>query len=120
MVNLVDEVISFLKADSVISGIVSNRVYWIKPSTKAPQFPLLTVMETGNTEIESSDDEEYIDQIDIQVDIFIQGDFRPLAKQVQKVMRSHGFTHSSFSDEWIEELEAYHKAIKFTIESEVI
>jgi hypothetical protein len=116
MIDLVDGVINLLKNNVEVSKYVGGRIYWIKPPSESPQLPMITVIESGNAEIESSDDDEYADEVEIQVDIWAKSDFKPIAQSVQKVMRNEGYTHTAGPDEYIDEIKVFHKAIRFTTE----
>lgn len=117
MVNKIDEVIAALKADATLTALVNKRVYWITASKKDSSY--ITLFEVTNSEAESADDEEYSDDIEIQVDVWSKGSTIPIAKQVQKVMRGLGFTHDAAPDDYDEETKIYHKPMRFSIIQEV-
>lgn len=117
MVSKIDEVLNALKNDATLITLVNRRVYWLTASSKTP--PYITLFEVTNSEVESADDEEYADDIEIQVDVWSKGSTIPIAKQVQKVMRNLGFTHDAAPDDYDEETKIYHKPMRFSITQEV-
>lgn len=117
MVNMIDTVGNALKNDAVLKGIVNNRVYWLRPVNNT--YPYITYFEVVNTETESADDEEYADEIEIQVDIWSQGSTIPIAKEVQRIMRKLGFIHQALPDMYEENTQVFHKPIRFTITKEI-
>jgi hypothetical protein len=117
MINKIDEVINALKDDATLTNLVNKRVYWLTSANSTT--PYITLFEVTNSEAESADDEEYADDIEIQVDVWSKGSTIPIAKQVQKVMRGLGFTHDAAPDEWLEDTKIYHKPLRFSILQEV-
>jgi hypothetical protein len=119
MINLIDEVGNALKADTALTSLINKRVHYIRPPTPTT-FPYITFFEVSNSETESSDDEEYADDIEIQVDIWQkEGSTIPIAKEVQRVLRKLGFVHNAMPDMYESDTKIFHKAIRFSIIKEV-
>ena len=119
MVEVVDDVIAALKSDNAVKALVGTKVYYIKPAAKQA-YPFLTVIEAGNREVESADDEESVDEVTIQVDIWSKNtSFIEIKHAVQQCMRKLGYTHSCGPDDWIPEADIYHKSILFKSEIDV-
>jgi predicted RNase H-related nuclease YkuK (DUF458 family) len=118
MISKIDEVINALRADTVLTGLLKGQyVYWQKPSASPASY--ITVFEISNGESDSADDEEYADDIEIQVDIWTKGSTIPIALQVQKTMRAMGYTHQAMPDDYDKSTGIYHKPIRFFIKVEV-
>jgi hypothetical protein len=117
MISMIDTVLNALRNDNALKNLVNSRVYWIKPESQ--QFPRINFFEVLNTETESADDAEYADEIEIQVDIWSQGSTTPIAKEVQRIMRSLGFIHQALPDVYEENTKVFHKPILFTIIKEI-
>lgn len=118
MISLIDKVGNNLKADTILQNLVSNRIYWIR-SAGDPTYPYVTYFEVTNAEAESADDEEYADEIEIQVDIWSTGSTIPTAKEVQRIMRKLGFRHQALADDYDSETKSIHKPIRFFITQEI-
>lgn len=118
MVNMIEVVGNALKNDIVLKGIVNSRIYWLRPPTNNEPKPYITYFEVVNAETESADDEEYADEIEIQVDIWSQGSTIPIAKEVQRILRKLGFIHQALADMYEENTQLFHKPIRFTITKE--
>jgi hypothetical protein len=115
---MVDTVLAALKNDSSVNNLVSGRVSWIRPAG-AKEYPYITFFEVTNSESQSADDEEYSNDIEIQVDIWTKASTIPITKAVQKVMRGLGFTHQAQADDYSEATQIFHKPIRFMINKEV-
>jgi hypothetical protein len=107
-----DVIIPALKADTEVKSIVSDRVYWIKPPGESYAYPFLTVIEGGDTDSESADDEFNSSMVGV-AEIFSKVNFRVLQHAVKRVINSLGYSTEAGPDEWIPELKCYHKAINF-------
>lgn len=120
MINLIDDVGNTIKTDSALTNLVNGRVYYIRPPTAKNTFPYITYFEVSNYESDSADDEEYADNIEIQVDIWQKGGSTiPIAREVQRVLRKLGFVHNAMPDMYEPDTQIFHKAIRFTIVKEV-
>lgn len=117
MISKTDEVIAALKQDATLTTLINKRVYHLNAAN--PKSPYITLFEVSNDEVESADDEEYTDEIEIQVDIWSKGSTAAIARQVQKVMRGMGFVHHAAPDTYEEDTKLYHKPLRFTILQEV-
>lgn len=118
MINVVDDVINTLRADTVLTGLLQGQfVYWQKPSLQSSSYIL--IKEISNSESDSADDEEYADDIEIQADIYTKGSTIPIANQLQKAMRKKGYTHQAMPDNYDKKTEIYHKPIRFFIKVEI-
>lgn len=118
MISMIDTVGNALRNDTALKALVSTRVYWVRPATAQTQA-YITYIEAANAESESADDEEYADDIEIQVDIFTTGSTIPIAREVQRIMRELGFVHQAMPDLYEENTKLIHKPIRFTITKEV-
>ena len=118
MISKIDEVINALRADTVLTGLLKGQfVYWLKPSGSPAAY--ITIAEISNGESDSADDEEYAEDIEIQLDIWTKGSTIPIAKQAQKTMRKMGYTHQAMPDDYDKTTGIYHKPIRFFIKVEV-
>lgn len=118
MISMIDTVGNALKNDIALKALVSTRVYWIRPAG-TPSTPYITYFEAGNSESESADDEEYADDIEIQVDIWSTGSTIPIAREIQRIMRGLGFTHQAMPDTQEPDTKIFHKPIRFMITKEI-
>lgn len=117
MISMLDTVENALRNDTELNNLVNGRVYWVNSPTKTT--PYVTFLEVNNSEVESADDEEYADDIEIQVDIWRKGKTDIIAKEVVRVMRALGFTHDAQPDMYEKETQIHHKPIRFEITKEV-
>lgn len=118
MIDLVPICKKALKEDEQLKKHIKGKVFWIKSKTKV-EPPYITLFEVSNSEDESADDEEYSNDIEIQVDIYHDKYTGPIAKEVVRVMRGLGFTHQAQADMHEKDTGLYHKPIQFMITKEV-
>lgn len=118
MISLIDKVGNALHEDIALQKLLSNRIYWIRPADD-PTYPYVTYFEVTNTEAESADDEEYADEVEIQVDIWTKGSTITIAKEVQRIMRKLGFRHQALADDYDPDTKIIHKPIRFFITQEI-
>lgn len=117
MREITNDVINSLKADTELMKLIKGGVHWVKPPGEKYDFPFLTVIETSNTPQDYSDDEEYTSIIDVSVEIFsTKINLKPIKDAICRVMTAYGFERqASGSDEYIDTLSCYHKALNFSI-----
>lgn len=60
-----------------------------------------------------ADDEELVTGHYVQVDVWSKGDYTDLVKAVHEKMLAVGFTKQSFYDLYEEDVNIYHKAMRF-------
>jgi len=118
MMEITHDVIEKLKADPELKSILSGGIHWVKPPGEQYRFPFCTVIETGNTPQDYSDDEEYSSIIDISVEIFFTNpNVKPIKDAICRIMSANGFERqTSGPDEYIDagSLKCYHKALNFS------
>lgn len=121
MVDLIDQVISVLKASPSVASAVKG-VYWVRPPGEgAYSAPFLLVSEIGNTPADFADDQEIESQVNIEVDIVSTGRVSALKTAVNDTMAAEGFTRSSVGpDSYIPDVKLYTKALIFTIQKGVV
>jgi hypothetical protein len=118
MISMIDTVGNALKNDTALKALISTRVHWIRPANTTT-CPYITYVEAGNSESESADDEEYADDIEIQIDIWSKGSTIPIAREVQRIMRKLGFVHQALPETQENDTKIIHKPIRFMITKEI-
>lgn len=118
MINMIPECKKALKEDEQLNKHINGNVFWIQSQTKVKP-PYITLFEVSNVEGDSADDEEYCDDIEIQVDVFHNHYTGPVAKEVVRVMQQLGFSHQAQADMYEKDTGLYHKPIQFMITKEV-
>jgi hypothetical protein len=118
MISKIDTVINALRADAVLTGLLKGQyVYWLKPSASPASY--ITISEISNSEADSADNDEYAEDIEIQLDVWTKGSTIPIAIQAQKTMRALGFTHQAMPDDYDKTTDIIHKPIRFFTKVEV-
>lgn len=77
------------------------------------KFPRITFFEVDNRDRDFADDRSIASLVVVQIDVWSKGSTSVIAGQVDKTMKSLGFTRSSSPDFYEEETKIFHKAMRF-------
>lgn len=114
MIDVLDNLLISLRDDLDLTNLLGGaNIYHLKLPTDNNIDTYIILTEISNTESGSADDEEYADDIELQADIWTTKNVTPIKKQLQKVMRSKGFTHQAMPDMWDKDIKKTHKPIRF-------
>jgi len=123
MIDLKPVVMQALESDPALVSLIGYdrdgnvKVYELT-APHADDFPRVTFFEMTNFDSDFADDTELESTISIQVDVWLQGDSEtaPIAKEVDRIMKSLGYRRTSTSpDLYEEDVDVYHKGLRYTI-----
>lgn len=77
------------------------------------KFPRITFFEVDNRDRDFADDQSIASLVVVQIDVWSKGSTSVIAGQVDKTMKSLGFTRSSAPDFLEDDTGVYHKAMRF-------
>lgn len=77
------------------------------------KFPRITFFEVDNRDRDFADDRSIASLVVVQIDVWSKGSTSVIAGQVDKTMKSLGFTRSSAPDFLEDDTGVYHKAMRF-------
>lgn len=80
---------------------------------KGTESTYITFFEFNQTAHEKADDVETKTRHSIQVDVFSNGDYTALVQQVKDSLISVGFTRSMETEYYEDDLNIYHKILRF-------
>lgn len=82
------------------------------------KFPSITFFEMNNMDTQTADNEDYASSISIQIDVWDKKPPNPIAKEVDRVMKSLGFFRFGTADIFEEDTKIYHKGLRYRIVKE--
>jgi hypothetical protein len=91
-------------------------------ATKAPtanEYPRITYNEIANYDANYADDRAYSSRILYQIDVWSKTNPDPLVAEVDKVLKSIGFARSAGADLYEDDVQVYHRALRYGITKEV-
>lgn len=112
MIHLKDDVYSALTNNQALFNLVDGRIY---PQTGTGVYPCITFFEMDNFDNRYADDDPYASRILFQVDVWSKGSTTAMAQEVDKTMKSLGFTRGSSADLYEDDVKLYHKAMRYKI-----
>ena len=113
MESLNTAIMTALLADSTISGIVTNRIYYMHPQDFT-SLPAISYLEEENAGNLYADDVEVGSRIVIKIDLWSKTSHTALAKAVDDVMVSIEFVRMpSGGDQYEEDTGIYHKSMRY-------
>jgi len=118
MINLKPTVLAALQADSqLITLLGGSHIYQLR-APKAAEFPRITFLEFANVGAVYADDDEFISEVQMQIDIWTQAaSTSAIAQRVDVVMKSIGFLRTEAQDLYEDDsdVQIFHKAMRYTI-----
>ncbi|NTW04535.1 MAG: DUF3168 domain-containing protein [Peptococcaceae bacterium] len=119
MINIKPAVMSALKANSTLIGLLGGSRIYFQGSGIVDELPRITYFEVVNIGSLYADDVEATSEIHIQIDIWSKGSTSAMAEEVDKTMKSLGFGRTSSADLYEDDTKIFHKAMRFAIIKEV-
>lgn len=115
MISLKGAITTALISDSVLVTLLGGEFAYPVPAPDASQFPRITFFEVVNIDADSADDEVYSSRLIYQVDVWAKSNPDPIAREVDRIMKSIGFSRSGGADLYEQETQVHHKALRFSI-----
>ncbi len=94
------------------------RVYALK-APNADEYPRITFFEITNVDANHADDQAYSSRMVYQVDVWSKRNPDPIAIEVDRVMKSVGFVRTGGADLYEDDVQVYHRALRYGITKEV-
>jgi hypothetical protein len=113
MIDVKPQVYQALSNDAeLVSLLGGKRVYQIR-APNATEFPRITFFELTNFSSDYADDVTIAYQVELQIDIWTKGSFSAIAAAVDRVMKSIGFGLIGTAEDYEEDTQVYHKALRY-------
>lgn len=120
MIDMSPFVLQSLESNASIVALVGRdqddniRIYQHR-APYADDFPRITFFEMTNFDSSYADDDASQSTISYQVDVWSKGDTAAIAKEVDKSMKALGFRRTSSVDLYEDDVQVYHKGLRYTI-----
>lgn len=112
MKNIKTTVVSTLKADTTLKGLVSDRViFYALPDS--PVFPSITYYEQNNSPALVGDGKELTSESVMVIDIWATGSTTAIAQAVDSVMAGLNFRREFAGDLYESDTRVYHKSMRY-------
>lgn len=118
MINLKPTVLAALQGDTQLTTLLGGQYIYQLKAPKAAQFPRITFFELANIGAVYADDDEYLSEVTVQVDVWTQAaSTTAIAQRVDVVMKSLGFLRTESEDLYEDDsdIQIFHKAMRYAI-----
>ena len=119
MITMKSAIYSALTGDTtIINKLGGPRVYAIR-APDASEYPRITYFEYTNIDANHADDVAYSSRMAYQIDVWSKTNPDPIAVEVDKVMKSIGFARVGGADLYEDDIQVFHRALRYGIHKEV-
>ncbi len=115
MINLKPDVVSALKNDAELVGLLGGPRIYFEAAPNADEFPRITYYEQDNRPALWGDDRELGSEITFIVDVWAKASTTAIASAVDRVMAGLGFVREFAGDLYEQDTQVYHKAMRYRI-----
>lgn len=112
MKNIKTTVVSALKADTTLKGLVSDRVIFMSLPDE-PEFPCITYYEQNNSPALVGDGKELTSESVFVIDVWSKGSTTAIAQAVDNVMSGLRFDREFATDLYETDTGVYHKHMRY-------
>jgi len=110
--NIKTTVVSTLKADTTLKGLISDRVIFMSLPDE-PEFPCITYYEQNNSPGLVGDGKELTTESVMVIDVWSKGSTTAIAQAVDSVMVSLHFRREFAGDLYESDTGVYHKSMRY-------
>lgn len=103
---------------ALVNLLGGQRVYAIK-APNADEYPRITFFEVTNFDANHADDQVYSSRMVYQVDVWSKINPDPIAKEVDRILKSIGFARTGGADLYEDDVQVFHRALRYGILKEV-
>ena len=112
MKNIKTTVVSTLKADTTLKGLVSDRVIFMSLPDE-PEFPCIIYYEQNNSPALVGDGKELTSESVMVIDVWAKGSTTAIAQAVDDVMAGLHFVREFAGDLYETDTGVYHKSMRY-------
>ena len=112
MKNIKATVVSTLKADTTLKGLVSDRVIFMSLPDE-PEFPCITYYEQNNSPALVGDGKELTSESVMVIDVWSKGSTTAIAQAVDNIMAGLHFVREFAGDLYETDTGVYHKSMRY-------
>lgn len=119
MITMKSAIKTALTSDTTLTEkLGGSRVYAVK-APNADEYPRITFFEITNFDANYADDAAYSSRMVYQMDIWSKENPDPVAVEVDRVMKSIGFSRAGGADFYEDDTQVFHRALRYGITKEV-
>ena len=112
MKNIKATMVSTLKADTTLKGLVSDRVIFMSLPDE-PEFPCITYYEQNNSPALVGDGRELTTESVMVIDVWSKGSTTAIAQAVDNIMAGLHFVREFAGDLYETDTGVYHKSMRY-------
>ncbi len=112
MKNIKATMVSTLKADTTLKGLVSDRVIFMSLPDE-PEFPCITYYEQNNSPALVGDGKELTSESVMVIDVWAKGSTTAIAQAVDNIMAGLHFVREFAGDLYENDTGVYHKSMRY-------
>lgn len=114
---MIEERIRKILLSESVNSLIGENVYLLKApdNTVAPYIEYEVISENGSLYAEN---EELYTTYMVQIDIFSEGNYKELVKEIKKVMKDNNFLKEFGGSLYEEKSKLFHYVLRFNYESE--
>lgn len=109
---------ALINEDALVKLLGGQRVYAVR-APDANEYPRITFFEITNFDANYADDAAYSSRMVYQMDIWSKENPDPVAVEVDRVMKSIGFSRAGGADFYEDDTQVFHRALRYGITKEV-
>lgn len=115
MINLKPDVVSALKNDATLTGLLGGPRIYFQVAPNPDEFPRITYYEQDNRPALYGDTQELGSEITFVVDIWAKASTTAIADAVNRVMVGLGFVREFAGDLYEQDTGVFHKHMRYRI-----
>lgn len=119
MITMKNAIRTALINDTALIKLLGGPYVWPQRAQDATQYPRITFFEMTNFDKDYADDQAYSSRMVYQVDVWSKNNPDPIAIEVDRVMKSISFARVSGADLYEDDIQVYHRALRYGILKEV-
>lgn len=114
MINIKPDVVTALKTDAILAGLVGDRIYFYYPPVEAA-YPCISYYELDNRPALYGDNQELASEITFVIDIWAKASTTAIADAVNRIMTGLGFVREFAGDLYEQDTGVFHKHMRYRI-----
>jgi len=119
MITMKSAIRTALTDDAALVKLLGGQRIYAIHAPNADEYPRITYFEMTNFDRNYADDQAYSSRMVYQVDIWSKGNPDPIALEVDRVMKTIGFARVGGADLYENDVQVYHRALRYGILKEV-
>lgn len=115
MIDFKPKITQALRSNAELVSLLGGKKVWAQVAPAETNKPYITFFEITNFDKWFVDDLARASEIHMQVDVWSPSNTGAIASEVDKTMKSIGFTRSGSADLYEQDTKTYHKVLRYKI-----